>query len=313
MTAPAALTAPPVRTLDELFERQADAALAIGGAGRSCWNGRIEWLPRPGSDEPPGVVGIADWDGTICLSRDSVLRPLARLFTEDPASLSVRRLLEAKLAVSILLHEHNHLLVSGDQEHADTEKAWSWPMVVLEEGVTEAFTHAHVDDSIARVGLDAVAPHLPMVPIPPTYPAYVPAVQALAQGVGRLTGKPADEVLRHLNAQSGAAKYAHLGRMVLEDSGLAGRIPGADRAAAAKRLAEGARDALARVGEVTSPDVEEVERHSRRVGRDAVVAIVHGLQSLDERFAGAPALSACRTRARARAAVARRDVRAVAG
>ncbi|MBO0691176.1 MAG: hypothetical protein J2P40_16600, partial [Candidatus Dormibacteraeota bacterium] len=97
MTAPATVAARPVRTLDELFDRQADAAVAVGRADRSCWNGRIDWLPRSEFRDPDEVVGIADWDGTICLSRDSVLRPLARLFTEHPASLSPRRLLEAKL------------------------------------------------------------------------------------------------------------------------------------------------------------------------------------------------------------------------
>ena len=310
MTAPATVTPRPVRSLDELLGSQADAALAVGRADRSCWNGRIDWLPRPESRHPEEVVGIADWDGTICLSRASVLRPLARLFTEDPASLSLRRLLEAKLAVSILLHENNHLLVSGDQEHADTEKAWSWPMVVLEEGVTEAFTHAHLDEYIERLGLDVVAPRLRTVAITPTYPAYVPAVEALAHGVGRLTGRPSDDVLRGLNAQSGAAKYGHLGGLVLEDSGLAGRIPAAERPAAAEYLVEGVRDALARVGEVASPDVEDVERHAKRVGRDAVAAIVRGLQSLDEALPPAPAVSGRHVRARSRAA--RRDERAVA-
>ena len=120
MTAPATLTALPVRTLDELFDRQADAALAIGGAGRSCWNGRIEWLPRPGSDEPPGVVGIADWDGTIsiyrtilraCIGRGpnsfrSFRRPATRsrpLFLSMTTHSIFRRMVAAELADMIFL------------------------------------------------------------------------------------------------------------------------------------------------------------------------------------------------------------------
>jgi hypothetical protein len=289
----------PVRTLAELLDRQAGEAVAIGGADRSCWNGRIEWLPRPGSDDPPGVVGIADWDGTICLSRKHVLRPLNRLFGAEPAALSTRQLLEAKLAVSVLLHENNHLLVSGGQRHEDTEEAWEWPMVVLEEGVTEAVTHVHLDDYIERLGLDRLAPGLRDVEVPATYPAYVPAVEALARGVGHLTGRPPDEVLRRLNAQSGAAKYPHLGHLVLEGSGLAGRLSASERSASAERIATSARTALSRVGEAAlSPDGEDVERHSRRVGRDAVRAIVRDLQALEEAHPPAAVLTPPHLRAR---------------
>jgi hypothetical protein len=305
----------PARTLAELLRRQAGAAAAAGGAERSCWNGRVEWLPRPNAGDPPGVVGIADWDGTICLSREVVLRPLERLFGEDQTALSTSDLLEAKLAASVLFHENNHLLVSGDQQHADTELAWDWPLVILEEGVTEAFTHARLDEYLERLGLHDRAPALREVEIPATYPAYVPAVEALARGVGHLTGRPADEVLRRLNAQSGAAKYAHLGRLVLEGSGLAGRLPEWERSVSAEGIAASARTELSRVGEVAlSPDVEHVERHARRAGRDAVRAIVRDLQQLEEThppaaFAHRP--SRCRSRARGRGHDASRHSRAV--
>ncbi|MFZ0216784.1 MAG: hypothetical protein WAM30_12695, partial [Candidatus Dormiibacterota bacterium] len=296
---PAALSAPAtgrspggVASVSDLLRRQAKDALQITGAASSAWNGKTRWLPRPGSEaEPPGVVGVAEWDGTIYYDRRYVLEPLAELFERPSGTRSAIAGYRAKNALAVVLHENCHLLAADPRDHAATREAWNWSTVVLEEGVTEAYSSRHLNDYVDRLGLERRAPGIRELEAETTYPLFVPAVTTLARGVGRLTDQSGDEVLRRLVIEAGGKKYGRLGRLVLDGTGLGDRMPAREREANAERIAEAAQEVLGEVGELGSFLTREAaERLSRRLGREALRAVLVALERLDAEYpvAGAP-------------------------
>ncbi len=275
-------TSPPVAGLAELLDRQADDARALSGARISAWNGIVGWLPREGRPEPRGVVGIADWDGTIYYDRNYVQRPLQTLFEKAGGGLEAYELRRAKNALAVVLHENCHLLASDPEDHASTKARWSWPLVVLEEGATELFTQSRLNAYVRRLGLDRLVPGFKDVQSDATYPLFVPAVQTLTRGVGRLAGQPASEVLRRVICEAGARKFETLGAIALDGSGLATRVPAGHQAAAVEEIADTVRAAfgeVARIGPFLSPEVSV--QVSRRVGREALRGILFELERLD--------------------------------
>jgi hypothetical protein len=275
----------PVTGIAELFERQADDARALSGARTSAWNGIVRWLPREGHVETRGVVGVADWDGTIYYDRGYVERPLQTLFEKAGGGLEAYELYRAKSALAVVLHENCHLLGSDPGDHQLTKEQWSWPLVVLEEGSTELFTKRRLDAYVRRLGLDQIAPRLKDVEVEATYPLFVPAVQTLTQGVGRLTRQSGSQVLRKVICEAGGKKFQALGGIVLDGSGLAARMPAGDRAPMAAELGDVVRGAfgdVARLGPfLTSETSVSV---SRRVGREALRGILYELEKLDVRY-----------------------------
>ena len=206
----------PVRSLQELIERQASAAVGVGRAGKSCWNGRIERLPRPG--DPPNVLGMADWDGTLRYSDARVLRPLGRMFTRGGRKPAARTLAAYKEALLTVFHENNHLLAPRDQEHRDGRARWDWSTMLLEEGVTETYSRRRLHEFIDLMGLEDVAPGIGTAPTPTAYPQYVPAVEALTTWVAVRAGIPADDVLQQLNAETAAGKYQRFVSLAIGDA-----------------------------------------------------------------------------------------------
>lgn len=290
---PAARRPGPVSSLAELLERQAADARALSGARTSAWNGTVEWLPREGRTDPPTVVGIADWDGTIYYDRNYVQRPLRTLFERAGSGLEVYELRRARNALAVILHENCHLLGADPEDHALTRARWSWPLIVLEEGATELFTQARLSAYLGRLGLDRLAPALKEVESDATYPLFVPAVQTLTQGVGRLTGQPGPEVLRKLICEAGGKKFQTLGGIVLDGSGLAARMPATHREGAEEEIADAVRDAfgdVARIGPFLTPETSL--KVSRRVGREALRGILLELEKLDARYPRAGAVEA---------------------
>ena len=281
----------PVGSLGELLRRQADDAIALSGAASSAWNGRTRWLPREtGRPEPPGVAGIADWDGTIYYDRTYVLRPLEDLFAGAAAgsdAVSAAARWRAKNALAVVLHENCHLLAADPADHPQTKKAWSWPTVVLEEGATEAYSALHLNDYLDRLGVEAKAPGIRALHVETTYPLFVPAVTAVSRGLGRLTGQPTGEMLRQLVVEAGGKKYGRLGELVLDGTGLSARIPEADRPAAVERIAGTARESLGEIANL-GPFLsrQAAEQLSRRVGREALRSVLLELEHLDTQYPG---------------------------
>ena len=282
----AVVHAPPcVKGLAELLERQAEDARALSGARTSAWNGRVGWLPREGHTEPRGVVGLADWDGTIYYDRNYVQRPLQTLFEKAGGGLEGYELFRAKNALAVVLHENCHLLGSDRRDHALTRTRWSWPLVVLEEGATELFTQARLNAYVRRLGLDQLVPGFNDVATEATYPLFVPAVQTLTQGVGRLTGQAGSEVLRKVICEAGGKKFETLGAIVLQGTGMAARMPSDHQPAAEVEIADAVRKAFgdtARIGAFLTPEVSV--KVSRRVGREALRGILFELEKLDAHY-----------------------------
>lgn len=275
----------PVSSLAELLGRQAADAMALSGARSSAWNGTVSWLPREGRAVPRSVVGIADWDGTIYYDRNYVERPMETLFATGGGELEWYELHRAKNALAVILHENCHLLASDPEDHTLTKARWSWPLVVLEEGATELFTQAKLNAYVARLGLDRLAPTLKEVESDATYPLFVPAVQTLTQGVGRLAGQPGSEVLRKVICEAGARKFQTLGAIVLQSSGLASRMPASHHEAAQEVIADAVRNAfgdVARIGPFLTPETSL--KVSRRVGREALRGILLELEKLDAHY-----------------------------
>ena len=283
----AARRSAPVTAVAELFERQADDARALSGARLSAWNGNVRWLPREGRVEGRGVVGIADWDGTIYYDRAYVERPLQALFEKGGGGLEGYELYRAKNALAVVLHENCHLLGSEVGDHEITRAEWSWPLVVFEEGTTELFTQSRLDAYVRRLGLDRIAPGLKEVEVEATYPLFVPAVRTLTQGVGRLTRQPGSEVLRKVICEAGGRKFQALGEIVLDGSGLAARMPAADRPAAAAGIGDAVRAAFGDVARLAPFLTSETSgRVSRRVGREALRGLLIELEKLDACYPG---------------------------
>ena len=274
-----------VTGLAELLERRAEDALALSGAETSAWNGNVVWLPRDGRPAPRGVVGIADWDGTIYYDRTYVQRPLQTLFEKAGSGLEGPELYRAKNALAVVLHENCHLLASDPGDHALTKDRWSWPLVVLEEGATELFTQSTLNTYLERLGLDRLVPGLKEMESEATYPLFVPAVRTLTQGIGRLTSQPGQEVLRKVVCQAGGKKFQTVGAIVLEGSDLASRMPAGHQAAATEAIADAVRTAfgdVARIGPFLNPETSI--QVSRRVGREALRGILLELEKLDAHY-----------------------------
>jgi hypothetical protein len=227
--------------VEGLLACQAEVARRVGGAGRSCWNGQVTGLPRPG--DSPDLLGVADWDGTLRFSRREVLAPLRELLSGSPrrGQRALRRYKEALLAV---FHENNHLLAPAGEEHDTALDGWDWAAVVMEEGVTEAYTSLHIGEFIRALRLDRLAPGLPEVEVPTAYPEYVPVVVALVERVARTSRLAPGEVLRELNAQTAPGKYRRLSQLSLAWLGEA--LPAEELRAWERGLERQLRDVLGR-------------------------------------------------------------------
>lgn len=234
---------PPPRTLEELLARGAEVARRIGGAGQSRWNGRVTGLPR--GTESPDLLGIADWDGTLRFSRTEVLDPLRELLSGSPRRdrPALRRYKEALLSV---YHENNHLLAPAGEEPEPTLKELDWAAVVMEEGVTEAYTNLRIGDYIRALGLDRIAPGLRDAVVPAAYPEYTPIVAALVGRVARTSRVSPGEVLRELNAQTLRGKYPRLSRLSL--AWLEGTLPPEEQRRWERQLEHGLREVLGHAG-----------------------------------------------------------------
>lgn len=234
----------PVTSYDELMARQAGAAVRVAGASQSSWNGVVR--PMPPEEAPHR--GLARWDGTIHYSDRRVSYHLQAMFHGRGRPQSAKTLQTYRDALKVVYHENIHLLTADGTSHAQGSAAYQRPAGrVLEEGVTEAYTQATLNDYIKELGLEEVAPGISSVREPVAYPHYVAAAETFAGAIGRRTGSNGTEVLRRMAIVNTAEKFRVAAELVYSASDLPGRVPETERAAAVQRIEDAMKSPFARV------------------------------------------------------------------
>ncbi|TDX08664.1 hypothetical protein [Kribbella sp. VKM Ac-2566] len=188
-------------SISELFALSAETARALAGAEQSAWNGHI-------IESSSAMLGLAHWDGTLYLDRESIVDPLRHLYEHAGATRPTPTLIAYRESLATLLHEHAHFLGPTDATQEAAREAFTkLGSRQLEEGVTEAWAQDHLDDFIHRLGIDKVAPGIDSVRSNGYYAAFVPAVRELTTELDTRNGFPAGETLSLLNRQTAAGQF----------------------------------------------------------------------------------------------------------
>jgi hypothetical protein len=197
----AALVAAAPTSLEELLARSGPAAVELSGAGQSAWNGSV--VETDGS-----ALGLADWDGTLHLSRDRILDPIRHMYEHAGEEQAVPTLERYREAFGTLLHEQAHFLGPAGATQEAALRAFTLPgSRQLEEGVAEAWAQDHLDEYLERLAVDKAAPGIKDVAANGYYPAYVPAVRILTTHFEKHNGQRPGELLDALNNQTAEGQF----------------------------------------------------------------------------------------------------------
>jgi hypothetical protein len=254
-----------VTTYAELKRRQADALVAISGADRTSWN-HHEFVVDPSET----ISGVARWNGSIGYKDERVNEPLRQMFQyarhygQDAETLTGYR-----DALKTMLHENSHLLAQRGGHHRDGEAAYQTRAgKALEEGVTEAWSHRHVDQYIDELGLDRIAPGIRDAQTGrPAYPQFVPAAQTFSDAIGRRTGLSGDEVLTRLNRQTVDTKFETAAAILYDASDLPKLENGRQRQESIRRIADAMRPPFEDLADL--PKDDRLRRQSALAGTEA--------------------------------------------
>ncbi|MGW7681306.1 hypothetical protein ACWGID_11230 [Kribbella sp. NPDC054772] len=198
----------------ELLAASGETARVLAGADQSAWNGRI-------AEAPAGVLGLAHWDGTLYLDRESILDPIHHLYEHAGEDHAIPTLASYRESLATLLHEHAHFLGPSGSTQESAREAFLKPgSRQLEEGVTEAWAHDHLDEYIHRLGIDRVAPGINSVQAPGYYAAFVPAIRKISADLENRNGLRRGEVLDLLNRQTADGQFPLLVDLVYNSTRL---------------------------------------------------------------------------------------------
>lgn len=209
----------------------ARSAVEMSGADYSSWGGRVELTDA--------ASGQAWTNGLVAYGWDTVIDPIRQMYEQQGQQHDPWTLMRFKEAWRVVLHENYHFVAPWGQAHSDLALvADDHAAIGLEEAVTELCTQLTLNELVDRHGLEQVAPGIRQVPVFTDYPAYVPAVQLLADEAGHLTARRPEAILRDLNVRSASHKYDRLAEIVIEGTGISSRIPVGDREACRRTLAD---------------------------------------------------------------------------
>ncbi|HEY3001101.1 MAG TPA: hypothetical protein VGJ44_02015 [Kribbellaceae bacterium] len=312
---PAALSGPDARALasteltlatsppftDGIVDRLEDAMLRIAAIADATadeidrlsvlrMNETLRLLAGPtGRPDPAPVLGLAPWDGSLAYDEVHVTGPLRDLTERPGTGHDPAALRRYRYALAEMFHQNSHLLSGAGTSYAASREAFADPAVrLLEMGVTELWTARHLDEYVAALGMTELAPGIGEVTVPVSYPAYVPAADALTRGVGRWTGLTGDEVLRRLNGTTPAGKAPEAANLLLLSSGLANVVPPAGRPRATVRVVAALQAPLFVMATEDTTGVNEqgIMTASAAAGNMAVDAAVREINELRREYGG---------------------------
>ncbi|TDD62341.1 hypothetical protein E1263_04075 [Kribbella antibiotica] len=191
----------PPASLEELLLRSGSAALELSGAQQSAWNGRIV-------ESDGDVLGLAHWDGTLHLDRESILDPVREMYALAGKHHPTPHLARYREAIATILHEHSHFLgPDGATQEAAREGFIRPGSRQLEEGVAEAWSQAHLNEYLHRLGIEKVAPGIDSFRTNGHYAPYVAAVRMLTSDLESRAALTPGTVLTALNNQTAERQF----------------------------------------------------------------------------------------------------------
>jgi hypothetical protein len=209
-------------SLVKLLARHAQGALEVSGAEQTAWNGQVV-------EAGEGTLGLAQWDGTLHLDREYILEPLREMYSHSGEPQSDGTLVRYREALVTMLHEQSHFLGPAGATQEAARAAFKQPgSRALEEGVADAWAHDHLNEYLARLGIDMVAPGITRVRSDPSYQAFVPAVRVLTSDLEHRAGLPSGELLQALNRQTAEGQWPVVVDVAYRSSRLPECVP-ADR------------------------------------------------------------------------------------
>ncbi|MEV8377544.1 hypothetical protein AB0P21_32705 [Kribbella sp. NPDC056861] len=208
-----------ITSLEGLLEQHAAAALRISGADQTSWNGEIV-------EAGEGILGLAHWDGTLHLDRDCILDPLRDLYDRAGEPRPAADLIRYREALVTLLHEQSHFLGPTGATQDAARTAFNLPGArALEEGVAEAWSHAHLNAYLRDLEIDKAAPGILTVRTDPSYAAFVPAVRLLTTDLDHQAARPTGETLHLLNRQTAETQWHQVVTRIYHSSHLPHLVP----------------------------------------------------------------------------------------
>ncbi|MEV6272992.1 hypothetical protein AB0L64_37895 [Kribbella sp. NPDC051936] len=227
----------------------------VGGtaaAPRTRWTGLLL------EETDPNFLGTAGDDGSMSVSVVNVLEPLRKARDLD-RPLTAGEALELRDAIGTLAHEAAHLLTELGDETAPEAYPYDSAAEADNEGRTEYWTHANLDNIIRDVFPDAGLEHVQAAVLSQTsidaYPAYTSAVRDLDQALAERSELTHEQVTHTLMLADDAQRWNVAADLVI-DARLAkpGLMLEADRADVRRQLVAPLRAAFSGLEAVESDE-----------------------------------------------------------
>jgi hypothetical protein len=268
-----------VSSFAELMQVQAAVTVAVMEAHHSSWNNQYEVLPH----DTQQVSGVS-WDGSIKYHPLDVVEPLREMFDRAGQQHDSATLDRYREALRTVFHENIHLLAGPGTSLAFPLDAHDGKAhKTFEEAVTERATQNELNNFIARLGLEQIAPGISAAQAD-AYGAYVPAVDVFSAAVGADVGLDADDVIRRMAVVNAAEKFP-VAAELLYSKHLTQLVPETAKADAIRRIAEAMHTPLAAIHDYDSKDPDDV-RMSALAGRSAFRKASAEVEKIAEEWSG---------------------------
>lgn len=191
-----------------------EAARDLAGADQSAWNGNV-------TATTGGLLGLANWDGTLYLDHETILGPLEQMYEHAGEDQPTPTLVSYREALATLLHEHAHFLGPANASQEEARLAFTQPGGrQLEEGVAEAWAQDNLTEYLTCLGIDKVAPGIENVQSDGYYAAFVPAIRKLTSDLETRNDLRPGRVLELLNRQTSAGQFPVLASLIYNSTRL---------------------------------------------------------------------------------------------